>query len=68
MILSLETPLVTLMKEIASLVNSSQFNVTGLQDKTQLAIELTLQAAQKVRLLFLALMSSYTPRWQIHNH
>lgn len=51
MILSLETPLVTLMKEIASLVNSSQFNVTGLQDKMQLAIELTLQAAQKVRLV-----------------
>lgn len=52
MILRMETPLVTLMKEIALSVNSSQFNVTGLQDKMQLAIELTLQAAQKVRLLF----------------
>lgn len=52
MILSLEMPLMTLMKEIASSVNSSQFNVTGLQDKMQLAIALTLQVAQKVRLLF----------------
>lgn len=50
MILSLERPLVTLMREIASAVNNSQFNVTGLQEQMQLAIEHTLKAAQQVRL------------------
>lgn len=50
MILSLQRPLVTLMREIASTVNSSQSNVTGLQEKMQLAIEHTLKAAQQVRL------------------
>lgn len=53
MISSLEVPLVTLMREIASTVNSSQFNVTGLREKMQLAVELTLHAAQQVRLFFL---------------
>lgn len=52
MISSLERPLVTLMREIASAVNSSQFNVTALQEKMQLAIEHTLKAAQQVRLFF----------------
>lgn len=50
MILSLERPLVTLMREIASAVNNSQFNVTGLQEQMQLVIEHTLKAAQQVRL------------------
>lgn len=50
MILSLERPLVTLMREIASAVNNSQFNVTGLQEQMQLAIEHTLKAAQQVGL------------------
>lgn len=53
MILSLQRPLVTLMREIASAVNSSQFNVTGLQEKMQLAIEHTLKAAQQVRLFII---------------
>lgn len=52
MILSLEGPLVTLMREIASTVNSSQFNVTGLQEKMQLAVGHTLKAAQQVRHFF----------------
>lgn len=46
--LSLERPLMTLMRDIASTVNSSQFNVTELQEKMQLAIEHTLNAAQQV--------------------
>lgn len=52
MISSLEVPLVTLMREIASTLKSSQFNVTGLREKMQLAVELTLHAAQQVRLFF----------------
>lgn len=58
MILSLERPLVTLMREIASAVNNSQFNVTGLQEQMQLAIEHTLKAAQQVGLFFYPLVSS----------
>lgn len=41
-----------MMTQIASTVNSSQLNVTGLQEKMQLAIEHTLKAAQQVRLFF----------------
>lgn len=59
MILSLQRPLVALMREIASTVNGSQVNVTGLQEKLQLAIEHTLKAAQQVGLfiIFNVLMS-----------
>lgn len=52
MILSLESALVPLMREIALTVNNSQFNFTGLQEKMQLVIEHTLKAAQQVSLLF----------------
>lgn len=50
MILSLQRPLVTLMREMASTANSSQVNITELQEKMQCAIEHTVKAAQQVRL------------------
>lgn len=49
---SLEKPLVNLVREIASTVNSSEFNVTGVQEEMQLAIEHTLRAAQQVGFFF----------------
>lgn len=52
MISSLEVPLAILMREIVSTINISQINVTGLREKMQLAVELTLRAAQQVRLFF----------------
>lgn len=49
-LLSLEMPLLTLMREIASTINSTQFNITGLQEQMQLAIEHTLRTMHQVRL------------------
>ncbi|XP_065818444.1 glucosylceramide transporter ABCA12 [Labrus bergylta] len=47
MILSLQKPMVTLMKEIAQSVNSSHFNLTEVTERMQVAIEHTVQAAQQ---------------------
>ncbi|KAM6978364.1 uncharacterized protein abca12 [Tautogolabrus adspersus] len=47
MILSLQKPMVTLMKEIAHSVNSSHFNLTEVTERMQVAIEHTVQAAQQ---------------------
>ncbi|XP_060910213.1 uncharacterized protein abca12 isoform X2 [Labrus mixtus] len=45
--LSLQKPMVTLMKEIAQSVNSSHFNLTEVTERMQVAIEHTVQAAQQ---------------------
>ncbi|XP_023284363.1 ATP-binding cassette sub-family A member 12 [Seriola lalandi dorsalis] len=47
MILSLQIPVVTLMREIAMSVNTSHFNLSEVTERMQLAIERTLQAAQQ---------------------
>ncbi|XP_035859765.1 uncharacterized protein abca12 isoform X1 [Sander lucioperca] len=47
MILSLQMPVVTLMREIAQSVNTSQFNLSEFLERMQLAIERTVQAAEQ---------------------
>ncbi|XP_044072836.1 LOW QUALITY PROTEIN: glucosylceramide transporter ABCA12 [Siniperca chuatsi] len=47
MILSLQMPMVTLMREIAQSVNTSHFNLSEVSERMQLAIERTVQAAQQ---------------------
>ncbi|CAJ1079858.1 uncharacterized protein abca12 [Xyrichtys novacula] len=47
MILSLQMPVVTLMREIVHSVNSSQSNLTEALERMQVAIEDTMQAAQQ---------------------
>ncbi|XP_038576238.1 uncharacterized protein abca12 isoform X3 [Micropterus salmoides] len=47
MILSLQMPVVTLMKEIAHSLNTSHFNLSEVLEGMQRAIELTVQAAQQ---------------------
>ncbi|XP_060944020.1 uncharacterized protein abca12 [Limanda limanda] len=47
MLLSLQTPVVTLMREVARSVNTSHFNLSEVTEGIQAAIEHTLQAAQQ---------------------
>lgn len=49
LILSIQTPVATLMREIAQSVNSSHFNLSEVSERMQHAIEHTVQAAQQVR-------------------
>ncbi len=55
MILSLQMPVVTLMREIAQSVNTSHFNLSEVSERMQLAIERTVQAVQQVRLPLISL-------------
>lgn len=50
MILSLQMPVMTLMRDIAQTVNTSHFNLSEVSTRMQLAIEHTVQAVQQVRL------------------
>lgn len=50
LIISLQMPVVTLMKEIAHIVNTSHPNLREVPERMQLAIEGTVRAAQQVRL------------------
>ncbi|XP_049449732.1 glucosylceramide transporter ABCA12 isoform X16 [Epinephelus fuscoguttatus] len=47
LILSLQTPVATLMIQLAQSVNSSHFNLTEFSERMQLAIERTLQAVEQ---------------------
>ncbi|KAL7385147.1 hypothetical protein ABVT39_016568 [Epinephelus coioides] len=47
LLLSLQTPVATLMIELAQSVNSSHFNLTEFSERMQLAIERTLQAVEQ---------------------
>ncbi|XP_049904471.1 glucosylceramide transporter ABCA12 isoform X1 [Epinephelus moara] len=47
LILSLQTPVATLMIQLAQSVNSSHFNLTEVSERMQLAIERTLQAVEQ---------------------
>ncbi|XP_053295252.1 uncharacterized protein abca12 isoform X4 [Pleuronectes platessa] len=47
MLLSLQTPVVTLMREVARSVNTSHFNLTEVTERIQAAVEHTVQAAQQ---------------------
>ncbi|XP_034429942.1 ATP-binding cassette sub-family A member 12 isoform X2 [Hippoglossus hippoglossus] len=47
LLLSLQTPVVTLMREVARSVNTSHFNLSEVTERIQAAIEHTLQAAQQ---------------------
>ncbi|XP_047193227.1 glucosylceramide transporter ABCA12 isoform X2 [Scophthalmus maximus] len=47
MILSLQMPVVTLMKEVARSVNSSHFNLSEVMERLQFAIERTVQPAEQ---------------------
>ncbi|XP_070770245.1 uncharacterized protein abca12 [Enoplosus armatus] len=47
MILSLQMPVMTLMREIAQSVNTSHFNLSEFSERMQLAIEHTVEAAQQ---------------------
>nr|XP_046260291.1 glucosylceramide transporter ABCA12 [Scatophagus argus] len=47
MILNLQQPVVTLMREIAQSVNTSHFNLSDVSERMQLAIERTVQAAEQ---------------------
>uniref|UniRef100_A0A8D3AAC7 ATP binding cassette subfamily A member 12 n=1 Tax=Scophthalmus maximus TaxID=52904 RepID=A0A8D3AAC7_SCOMX len=47
MILSLQMPVVTLMKEVARSVNSSHFNLSEVTERLQFAIERTVQPAEQ---------------------
>ncbi|XP_008296369.1 ATP-binding cassette sub-family A member 12 [Stegastes partitus] len=47
MILSLQTPVVTLMTEMAQSMNTSHFNLSEASERMQVAIERTVQAAQQ---------------------
>lgn len=49
MILSLQMPVVTLVKEIVQSLNGSHFNLSEVSERMQLAIERTVQAAEQVR-------------------
>lgn len=48
LLLSLQRPVMTLMVEIAKVINTTSVNLTKVEEGMQLAIEATVEAAQQV--------------------